>query len=154
MLLDLAQTIRPAASGQSARHPESPRAFTRQRQWPLPALTATLLCMRASSEQCLPNSVFGAMRGCAGMVRGMSERAFAKARSHLHMPALSALNDQVLAQAEAAGMVPRWQGFRRVAADASVRMPAIRQCRRTKRLAAPDQRLISACSRCTCPAPS
>jgi hypothetical protein len=110
---------------------------------PLPALIATLLCMRASSQQCLLDSVFGTLRDCASMVRGVSDRAFAKARSHLHMPALAALNDQVLAHAEAAGMVPRWQGLRLVAGDASVLMPAIRQCRRTKRLAAPDQRLFA-----------
>jgi hypothetical protein len=106
-------------------------------------LIATLLCMRASSQQCLLDSVFGAMSGVADMVRGVSDRAFAKARSHLHMPALAALNDQVLAQAESAGMVPRWQGLRLVAADASVLMPAIRQCRRTKGLAAADQRLFA-----------
>ena len=37
----------------------------------------------------------------------------------------------------------RWQGLRLVAGDASVLMAAIRQCRRTKRLAAPDQRLFA-----------
>jgi len=143
LLLDLARTIRSEAFAQSARHPEAPRAFTRQRQLPLPALIATLLCMRASSQQCLLDSVFGAMRGVADMVRGVSDRAFAKARSHLHMSALAALNDRVLAQAESAGMLPRWQGLRLVAADASVLIPAIRQCRRTKGLAAADQRLFA-----------
>ena len=99
--------------------------------------------MRASSQQCLLDSVFGTLRDCASMVRGVSDRAFAKARSHLHMPALAALNDQVLAHAEAAGTLPRWQGLRLVAGDASVLMPAIRQCRRTQRPAAPDQRLFA-----------
>ena len=110
---------------------------------PLHALVSTLLCMRASSQQCLLDSVFGAMRDTAAMVRGVSDRAFAKARSHLHVPALSALNDQVLARASAAGMVPLWQGFRLVAADASVLMPAIRRCKRTRYLAEPDQRLFA-----------
>lgn len=106
-------------------------------------LVSTLLCMRASSQQCLLDSVFGAMCDTAAMVRGVSDRAFAKARSHLHVPALSALNDQVLARASAAGMVPLWQGWRLVAADASVLMPAIRRCKRTRRLAAADQRLFA-----------
>lgn len=110
---------------------------------PLPTLVASLLCMRASSQQCLLDSVFGAMRDTAAMVRGVSDRAFAKARSHLHAPALSALNDQVLARASASGMVPLWQGFRLVAADASVLMPAIRRCKRTRRLAEADQRLFA-----------
>ncbi len=39
--------------------------------------------------------------------------------------------------------MPRWQGLRLVAADASVLLPAIRQCRRTQRLAAADQRLFA-----------
>jgi hypothetical protein len=42
-----------------------------------------------------------------------------------------------------AGRLPRWQGFRLVAPDASVLMPAIRQCPRTQRLAAVEQRLFS-----------
>ena len=143
MLLDLAQTLRSDAFAQSARHPDFPRAFSRRRQLPLPALVATLLCMRASSQQCLLDSVFGAMRDTAAMVRGVNDRAFAKARSHLHIPALSALNDQVLAHVERAGMVPRWQGLRLVAADASVLMPAIRRCKRTQHLAGADQRLFA-----------
>lgn len=143
MLLELSQTLHSDAFAQSARHPDFPRAFTRRRQLPLPALVATLLCMRASSQQCLLDSVFGAMRDTAAMVRGVSDRAFAKARSHLHMPALLGLNDQVLAHAERAGMVPRWQGLRLVAADASVLMPAIRRCKRTQHLAAADQRLFA-----------
>lgn len=77
------------------------------------------------------------------MLRGVSDRAFGKASSHLHMPALTAPNDQVLANAEDGGVVPSWQGLRLVAGEASVLMPAIRQCRRTKRLAAPDQRLFA-----------
>jgi hypothetical protein len=39
---------------------------------------------------------------CGGEpVRGVSDRAFAKARERLHMPALQWLNDWVLRQAEA-----------------------------------------------------
>jgi hypothetical protein len=38
LLLDLAKTLRSDAFAQSARHPDFPRAFTRQRQLPLPAL--------------------------------------------------------------------------------------------------------------------
>jgi len=79
----------------------------------------------------------------AGLVRGVSDRAFAKARSHLHMPALSWLNDWVLGRAEAAAVVPRWHGLRLVAADASVLMPAIRASHRSRSPAAADQRLFA-----------
>jgi imidazolonepropionase-like amidohydrolase len=40
-------------------------------------------------------------------------------------------------------MVPRWQGLRLVAADASVLMPAIRNCHRTRSPASADQRLFA-----------
>jgi hypothetical protein len=42
-----------------------------------------------------------------------------------------------------AGLLPRWQGFRLVAADASVLMPAIRHCPRTQPLACVEQRRFS-----------
>ena len=110
---------------------------------PLPALVASLLCMRGTSQQCHLDAFFGSVANTAELLRGVSDRAFAKARSHLHVPALVGLNDTLLAGADAAGLVPRWQGFRLVAADASVLMPAIRRCTRTRRLAAADQRLFA-----------
>ena len=48
-----------------------------------------------------------------------------------------------MARADGAGLVPRWQGFRLVAADASLLMPAIRQCHRARSLAGTDQRLFA-----------
>ena len=77
------------------------------------------------------------------MVRDVSDRAFAKARSHLHMPALSWLNDWVIGRAQTAGIVQRWRGLRLVAADASVLTPAIRKCHRTRFAASGDQRLFA-----------
>lgn len=99
--------------------------------------------MRGSAQQCHLDAFFGSLAGSAGLVHGASDRAFAKARSHLHVPALVGLNDALLAGADAAGLVPRWQGLRLVAADASVLMPAIRRCTRTRNLAAADQRLFA-----------
>lgn len=110
---------------------------------PLPTLVASLLSMRASSQQVMLDSFFGHLCGDAAPVHAVSDRAFAKARSHLHMPALAWLNEQLVAQADAAGLVPRWHGFRVVAGDASVLEPAIRQCRRTRGLASADQRLFA-----------
>jgi hypothetical protein len=58
------------------------------------------------------------------------------------MPALNWLNDWVIGRAESARIVPRWHGLRLVAADASVLMPAVRACPRTRSLASTDQRLF------------
>ena len=102
--------------------------------------------MRSSSQQALVDTFFTNLHASvsvgAEMVRDVSDRAFAKARSHLHMPALSWLNDWVIERAQTAGIVQRWRGLRLVAADASVLMPAIRKCHRTRFTASGDQRLF------------
>lgn len=59
------------------------------------------------------------------------------------MPALAWLNDWLVDRADRAGLIPRWNGLRVVAGDASVFMPAIRRCARTKNLAEADQRLFA-----------
>jgi len=146
-LLGLSELIASDAFAERARHPDFPRAFTRGRKLPLPALIAALLSMRSGSQQALLDTFFSnlcaATGSGAGLNRSVSDRAFAKARSHLHMPALNWLNDWVLDRADAAAMVPRWQGLRLVAADASVLMPAIRACHRTRSPASADQRLFA-----------
>ena len=140
-MLGLSELIGSDEFAQRARHPNFPNAFTRCRKLSLPALIASLLTMRASSQQSLLDAFFGSL--CDGQaVRGVSDRAFAKAREQLHMPALQWLNDWVLEQADAAGFVPRWNGLRLVAADASVLMPAVRASHRTRSAAAVDQRLF------------
>ena len=103
--------------------------------------------MRTGSQQALLDTFFTHLQTSVGdgaeMVRGVSERAFAKARSHLHMPALNWLNDWVINRAETAAIVKRWRGLRLVAADTSVLMPAIRKCHRTRFAASADQRLFA-----------
>ena len=99
--------------------------------------------MRSSSQQALLDSFFGRLCGDGPLTRVVSDRAFAQARARLHAPALSWLNDHLLAAADTAGLVPRWQGLRLVAADASVLMPAVRRCHLSRSLAAGDQRLFA-----------
>jgi Transposase DDE domain len=140
-MLGLSELIASDEFSQRARHPDFPNAFTRHRKLPLPALIASLVTMRASSQQSMLDAFFGAACGDQA-VRGVSDRAFAKAREQLHMPALQRLNDWVLGQAAAAGFMPRWNGLRLVAADASVLMPALRASHRTRSAAAADQRLF------------
>jgi hypothetical protein len=89
------------------------------------------------------DSFYGSLHGTCGFVRGVSDRGFAKARSRLHMPALSWLNDWLLQRVEALGWVPRWHGLRVVLGDASVLMPATRACHRTRGLAPQSQRLFA-----------
>jgi hypothetical protein len=68
---------------------------------------------------------FANLRGAGSAISGVTDRAFVKARSLLHVSALWGLNDDVVARAEASGLVGRWQGLRLVAADGSVFMPAV-----------------------------
>jgi hypothetical protein len=104
---------------------------------------ASLLFMRSSSQQAMLDGFFSNVHGQCLPVHAVSDRAFATARSHLHAPALQGLNDWVIERADAAGLVSRWRGFRLVAGDASVLMPAIRRCKRTRHLADADQRLFA-----------
>jgi hypothetical protein len=105
-------------------------------------LGGALLSMR-SSQQATLDAFFGHLCADGAMTREVSDRAFAKARSHLHAPAVAWLNERLVSQADAAGLLPRWRGFRLVGADASVLMPAIRRCRRTRGLADADARLFA-----------
>lgn len=120
--LVLSGLISSDAFSQRARHPSFPKAFTRGRKLPLPALIAALLSMRTGSQQALLDTFFTNLQASAGdgaeLVSGVSDRAFAKARSHLHMPALNWLNDWVIDRTKTTGGVKRWHGLRLVAADA------------------------------------
>ena len=142
-MLELSQRIASDDFARLARHPDHPRAFTRHRLLPLPALIATLLSMRNQSQQAMLDGFQASVRGHEGPLRGVSDRAFAKARDRLHQPALVALNDWLVQRAEAAGRVARWCGLRVVAGDASAMMPAVRACRLRHGTAAGAQRLFA-----------
>ena len=88
-MLDLSDTIASDAFAQRARHPDAQGAFSRTRRLPLPALVASLLFMRSSSQQAMLDSFFGSLCTEGALAREVSDRAFAKARSRLHMPARS-----------------------------------------------------------------
>jgi hypothetical protein len=110
---------------------------------PLPTLVAFALSQRAGSQQGTLDGFFAMLHGNPVAGRVVSDRAFAQARARLHMPALQALNDQLIDAAASASFVPRWRGRRLVAADASVLMPAIRSCHRTRAAASAEQRLFA-----------
>jgi hypothetical protein len=140
-LFELSEVIQSPDFAQAARHPDSPQAFTRSRKLPLPGLIAALLSQRGQSQQVTLDSFFASLCDSALPLRGISDRAFAKARDQLYMPALTGLNDLLVRRADEAGLVPRWYGLRVVAADGSVLMPAVRASHRP-RAAARDQRVL------------
>jgi hypothetical protein len=143
LLLNLSEYIHSEEFAARARHPKFPKAFTRNRKLPLPALIGVLLSMRGASQQVMLDTFFGNLCGEGSLHEEVSDRGFAKARARLHLPALEELNQRLVALAEAAGMIPRWHGLRVVAADASVLMPAVRACHRTRSPAPPEQRLFA-----------
>ena len=142
-MLEFAQRIVSEEFAQSARHPNFPTAFTRSRKLPLPVLIGTLLSMRNQAQQTMLDGFFASVCDVPGFERGVSDRAFAKARERLHLPALQSLNDWLIRRADGAGLIEKWQGFRVVAADASVLKPAIRACLRVRSAAEADQRLFA-----------
>jgi hypothetical protein len=98
--------------------------------------------MRSQSQQAMLDSFFGSLGGAGQWLRMVSDRAFAKARDRLSWNCLEKLNTFVVQQADSLGLVPRWQGLRLVAADASVLMPCVRPCLTRRYLAGADQRLF------------
>ena len=99
--------------------------------------------MRGQSQQISLDSFFASLCDCAQPHRGVSDRAFARARDQLYMPSLVSLNDLLVRRADEAGLVARWRGLRVVAADGSVLMPAVRACHLQRCAASDDQRLFA-----------
>jgi hypothetical protein len=58
--------------------------------------------MRNQSQQAMLDGFFASVCDSPVLLRGVSDRAFAKTRDHLHMPALAGLNDFVVRRAEEA----------------------------------------------------
>ena len=142
-MVELAERIGSEDFAQLARHPDSPNAFTRSRKLPLPTLIGALLSMRNQSQQTTVDAFFASVCGTPSLTREVSDRAFAKARDGLHLPALQSLNDMVVGRAEAAGLIARWCGLRVVAGDASVLRPAVRPCLISRSAASREQRLFA-----------
>lgn len=103
----------------SARHPEFPNAFTRQRKLPLPSLLAVMFTGMRMSVQAELDVFFAHLQQQAQLVRYVSEQAFAQARAKLSLTVIPQLNDWLVERADHYGFVPRWHGLRLVAADAS-----------------------------------
>ena len=103
----------------TARHPDHPAAFTRDRKLPLACLVAVLLCGMRMSIQAELDRFFANLRQQAQLVHHVTEQAFSQARTKLSLTAIPQLNDWMIERAHHYGFVPLWRGLRLVAADAS-----------------------------------
>ncbi|MDQ1834142.1 hypothetical protein [Massilia scottii] len=140
LFTDLALRLQSPEFLESARHPEHPTAFTRRRKLPLPSLVALMpsgMRMRMSIQAEL-DTFFGRLAGKAELLRMVSEQAFAQARAKLSLTAIPSLNDWLVERAEQHGFVPRWRGFRLVAADASTVRFSLRASRIERAATGPD----------------
>lgn len=109
-----------------ARHPDNPSAFSRRRKLPLTALVAAMISGLRKSVQAELDEFFAHLQQQAALIRHVSAQAFAQARAKLAPAALPALNDHLVALVEKAGLVPRWNGLRRIAVDGSYLRLALR----------------------------
>ncbi|MCP3018348.1 IS4 family transposase [Cupriavidus basilensis] len=107
-----------------ARHPECPAAFTRHRKLTLPTLIAFMLGNLRMGMQAELDQFFAALARQSTLRRCVSEQAFAQARSKLSGDIFAHLNDWLLELVS--NHLPRWHGFRLIAADASHLRFAIR----------------------------
>jgi len=140
-LTDFSDHLHSPAFARAARSPDHPQAFTRARKLPLPTLVGALLSFRGGSVQCELDAFFASLGTHGGGVL-VSDRALAKARSKLHVPALWALNDRLIDAVQTRGQLHLFKGRRLVCADGTLLAPAQRACLRTRCLAAPVQRAL------------
>ncbi len=100
-----------------------------------------MLSFRGGSVQSALDAFFPGL-GAVGAGVLVSDRALAKARAKLHVPALWALNERLLSCVETQGRLHLFKGRRLVCADGTILAPAQRACLRTRSLAAPVQRAL------------
>jgi hypothetical protein len=107
-------------------------AFTRQRKLPFPLLLSTMLACMSSNVHAELMAFFANLNNQADLVEMVSKQAFSKARQLFSAKAFTLLNQRLLQQATA--FIPRWQGLRLVAADASFLCLPARQIGSTQKL--------------------
>lgn len=141
VLTEFSDHLHSPAFAETARSPDHPQAFTRARKLPLPTLVGALLSFRGASVQSELDAFFASLNTHSKAVL-VSDRALAKARAKLHVPALWALNDHLISAVETHGQLHLFKGRRLVCADGTLLAPAQRACLRTRSLAAPVQRAL------------
>lgn len=96
-----------------------PTAFRRHRKLPFAQLLSTLLSGLTASVQNELNVFAAHLDNRAELWREVSAQAFSKARNGFSHQVFALLNQHLLGAVEQHLPVPRWRGFRLVAADAS-----------------------------------
>jgi hypothetical protein len=96
-----------------------PTAFLRHRKLPFAKFVATLLSGLTASVQNELNAFAAHLDNRAELWREVSAQAFSKARHGFSHQAFHLLNQHLLALVDQHLPIPRWRGFRLVAADAS-----------------------------------
>lgn len=96
-----------------------PTAFLRHRKLPFAKFVATLLSGLTASVQNELNAFAAALDNRAELWREVSAQAFSKARQGFSHQVFHLLNQHLLAQVDQHLPIPRWRGFRLVAADAA-----------------------------------
>ena len=96
-----------------------PNAFRRQRKLPFARLVTFMLSGTVASVQNELNVFAAHLDNRADLWRTVSAQAFAKARQGFSAAVFRQLNQHLLQLAAQHLPVPRWRGFRLVAADAS-----------------------------------
>ena len=97
----------------------SPAAFTRNRKLPFPTVLTLLLAGLTRSVQAELDRLFGTLDDSPHSRPKVSAQAFSKARKGISAKVFHRLNQSLLGLVETHLKVPRWRGFRVVAADAS-----------------------------------
>ena len=108
----------------------------------MPTLLGALLSFRGGSVQSELDAFFASLGAITSAADLVSDRALAKARSKLHVPALWALNDRLICAVQTRNQLNLFKGRRLVCADGTLLAPAQRACLRTRSLAAPTQRAL------------
>ena len=119
LLLSFTEYLHSSQFRDQSRCPDFPNAFTRERKLSLHTLVAVLLSGMRKNVQSELDEFFAHLEQAAQLGRHVSERAFFGARAKLSATAIPALNARLMQQADECRFVPRWNGLRLVAADAS-----------------------------------
>lgn len=97
----------------------SDTSFTRKRKLTLPTMIVAMLSVFKASVQNELDAFFAQMGQSTALLRTVSAQAFSKARQNLAWTAFTRLNDYLLELIFEFIEIPRWNGLRVVAADAS-----------------------------------
>ncbi len=107
-----------------AQHRADPSCFSRRSRLNFPRLVSLIAQGFIKGLQSELDDFFGRLADRATFVRTVSKSAFSQARKKLLPSAFSALNDLLLCHWDAQVQVPRWHGFRLLAADTTtLRLP-------------------------------